>query len=138
MKKLCLITFAFITSIASAQTPDSLSLDTLQEDTRIFYAVEQQAEFPGGLSAYMKFLEENLKYPEQAYKMGLNGKVFVKFIVKRDGSISMPEIMKGINESLNAEAIRLVSIMPKWKPGRQNGIAVNSQFVLPIYFRIDN
>lgn len=138
MKKLCLITFAFITSIASAQTPDSLSLDTLQEDTRIFYAVEQQAEFPGGLSAYMKFLEENLKYPEQAYKMGLNGKVFVKFIVKRDGSISMPEIMKGINESLNAEAIRLVSIMSKWKPGRQNGIAVNSQFVLPIYFRIDN
>lgn len=140
MKRIWLIGFVFIASITSAQTIDSLAQDTLtlQEDTKIYYAVEQQAEFPGGLSAYIKFLKENLIYPKDAHKMGAEGKIFVKFIVKKDGSISEPEIIKGISMSLNAEAIRLVTIMPKWKPGRHNGMAVNSQFVLPIYFRIDN
>jgi TonB family protein len=105
------------------------------DDEKVFYAVEQQAEFLGGRKAYMKFVEENLVYPKDAQRMGLKN-VFVKFIVKKDGSISSIEVMKGINESLDREAIRLVSIMPKWSPGKQNGVAVNSQFVLPISFKL--
>lgn len=107
-------------------------------DDKIFYAVEQQAEFPGGLQAMMKFLQKNIKYPASAKRMGIEGKVFVKFIVDKEGGISSMEVIKGINADLNNEAIRVIKLMPPWKPGKQNGRAVKSQFVLPVYFKLDS
>lgn len=109
-----------------------------EEEDKIFYAVEQQAEFPGGVAAMMKFLQKNIKYPASAKRMGIEGKVFVKFIVDKEGGISAIEIMKGMNADLDKEAIRVIKMMPPWKPGKQNGRAVKSQFVLPVYFKLDS
>lgn len=108
------------------------------DDDKIFYAVEQQAEFPGGAAAMYKFLNKNQKYPASARRMGVEGKVFVKFIVDKEGAISNIEIVKGINADLDNEAIRLIKIMPPWKPGKQNGRSVKSQFVLPVYFKLES
>lgn len=117
-------------------TPDSLSVDT-GDDDKIFIVVEQEAEFPGGLSAMMKFIMKNLKYPPSARRMGVEGRVYVQFIVERDGSISNVKVVKGINADLDKEAIRIVSSFPTWKPGMQGGRPVKSQFVLPIPFKLD-
>lgn len=108
------------------------------DDDKVFIAVEQQAEFPGGMAAMYKFLNKNQKYPPSARRMGVEGKVFVKFIVDREGAISNIEIMKGINADLDKEAIRLIKLMPPWKPGKQNGRSVKSQFVLPINFKLES
>lgn len=108
------------------------------DDDKIFYAVEQQAEFPGGLQAMMKFLQKNIKYPASAKRMGIEGRVFVKFIVDKEGGISQMEVIKGINADLDKEAMRVIKLMPPWKPGKQNGRAVKSQFVLPVYFKLDS
>lgn len=108
------------------------------EEDKVFYAVEQQAEFPGGVAAMMKFLQKNIKYPASAKRMGIEGKVFVKFIVDKEGAISGMEIMKGINADLDKEAMRVIKLMPPWKPGKQNGRSVKSQFVLPVYFKLDS
>lgn len=109
-----------------------------ESEDKIFYAVEQQAEFPGGLQAMMKFLQKNIKYPASAKRMGIEGKVFVKFIVDKEGGISAMEVMKGINADLDKEAMRVIKLMPPWKPGKQNGRAVKSQFVLPVYFKLSS
>jgi protein TonB len=108
------------------------------DDDKVFMAVEQTAEFPGGMAAMYKFLNKNQKYPPSARRMGIEGKVFVKFIVDREGAISNIEIMKGINADLDKEAVRLIKLMPPWKPGKQNGRAVKSQFVLPINFKLES
>lgn len=109
----------------------------LPEDEKVFYAVDQMAEFPGGAAAMFKFIQKNLRYPPNARRMGVEGNCFLKFIVGNDGAISNIKIVKGINDDLNNEAIRIVSIFPNWKPGYQNGRAVKSQFVLPIPFKLD-
>lgn len=113
------------------------SADSLDQasDKQVFYAVEEHAEFPGGTAAMFKFIMKNLKYPKDAWAKGIEGKVFVKFIVDKEGNVSNVEIMKGLSPSTDKEAIRLVSSFPKWSPGRQNGRAVKSQFILPIPFR---
>lgn len=108
------------------------------DEDKIFYAVEQQAEFPGGFAEMMKFLRKNIKYPASAKRMGIEGKVFVKFIVDKEGAISNIEISKGINADLDKEAMRVIKLMPPWKAGKQNGRAVKSQFVLPVYFKLDS
>jgi TonB family protein len=111
--------------------------DSIPEDEKVFLAVEQQAEFPGGMAGLMDFLKNNTKFPPEARKK-MEGKVFVKFIVEIDGSISNIEVVKGLSPSLDQESIRLVSVFPRWIPGKQNQKAVRSQFVLPIYFKINN
>ncbi len=108
------------------------------DDDKVFYAVEQQAEFPGGFAAMSKFLSKNIKYPASAKRMGVEGKVYVKFIVDKEGGISTIEIVKGINADLDKEAVRVIKLMPPWKPGKQNGRAVKSQFVLPVNFKLDS
>jgi protein TonB len=102
----------------------------------IFTVVEQQAEFPGGFEAMGKFLGRNMKYPAQARRMGVEGSVYVSFVIDRDGNISDPQIIKGISAECDKEAIRVVKLMPPWKPGKQNGKAVRCRFVLPIKFRL--
>lgn len=117
-------------------TGDSTYRDTIPDNEKLFYAVEQQAEFPGGHGAMMKFVSATLRYPKEARQDGASGRVFVKFVVEKDGSISNIEILKGVHKLLNIEAIRVVSLFPMWKPGKQNGQLVRSQFVLPITFNI--
>ena len=103
----------------------------------IFRVVEQMPEFSGGMTALMKYLRENIKYPEECAKENIEAKAFVSFVVKKDGSLSDIKIMKSSgNEKLDNESLRVVSSMPNWKPGMQRGEAVNVRFSLPIMFRL--
>lgn len=113
----------------------SLPKDTITREI-VYLAVEEPAAFPGGGVALNKFIATNIKYPAEARRNGIQGKVFVKFIVEKDGSISDVEIMKGLDRSLNLEALRIVSLFPKWNSGKQGGEVVRTQHVLPITFRI--
>jgi protein TonB len=102
----------------------------------VFMVVEQPAEFPGGMEAMMKFLQKNMKYPAVARRMGIEGSVFVSFVVDREGKISDLNVIKGISAECDQEAVRVIKLMPSWKPGKQNGRAVKSRFVLPIKFKL--
>ncbi|HEY5916388.1 MAG TPA: energy transducer TonB, partial [Chryseolinea sp.] len=109
--------------------------EEVDEDV-IFMVVEQQAEFPGGLEAMMKFIVKNMKYPAAARRMGVEGSVFVSFVIDKEGTISDLTVIKGISADCDKEALRVVKLMPPWKPGKQNGRAVKSRFVLPIKFKL--
>ncbi|MFP4288792.1 MAG: energy transducer TonB [Bacteroidota bacterium] len=104
------------------------------EEEEIFTIVEDQPTFPGGDAALMKFLQENLKYPTMAREAGIQGTVFVTFVVETDGNITDVRILRGVGGGLDEEAIRVVQSMPPWTPGRQRGQAVRVQFNLPIRF----
>ncbi|MBD5279526.1 MAG: energy transducer TonB [Bacteroides sp.] len=108
------------------------------KEEEIFTAVEQQAEFPGGIAALMKWLNQNIRYPEQAAANDIQGRVIVKFVVEKDGSIGAVEILKGVDKDLDREALRVVKKMPKWQPGKNNGVAVRSYFNLPVTFKLQN
>ena len=108
------------------------------EPEKIFVAVEQPAEFPGGPAAMMKWLSNNIRYPESAQQNGISGRVVVKFVVEKDGSIGSPSIVKGVDRDLDQEALRVVKRMPKWQPGKNNGQPVRSYFNLPVTFRLQN
>lgn len=98
---------------------------------------EKMPEFPGGTVALMKFLAENIKYPEDARKEKAEGRAFICFVVKSDGSLSDIKVVKSSgNESLDQEAMRVVSLMPKWEPAKQGGEKVNSKFTIPVQFRL--
>ena len=101
-----------------------------------FDVVEQMPEFPGGQEALMQFLRQEVKYPKEAFKDGVQGRVVVQFVVEKDGSISEVEVVKKVNEHLDAEAVRVVNAMPKWKPGKQKGENVRVKYTLPISFRL--
>lgn len=107
-----------------------------QKEEQIFVAVEQQAEFPGGQAALMRWLSNNIRYPESAQQNDIQGRVVVKFVVEKDGSIGQATIAKGVDKDLDREAIRVVKKMPKWQPGKNNGVAVRSYFNLPVTFKL--
>lgn len=107
-----------------------------EEEVKIFTVVENDPEFPGGMDALYKYLAENIKYPQLARDNGITGKVYVTFVVERDGSIANPRILRDIGGGCGAEAIRVVKSMPKWTPGKQRGKAVRVQFNLPVNFNL--
>ena len=106
------------------------------KEEEIFVAVEQAAEFPGGQGALMKWLSNNIRYPESAQQNDIQGRVIVKFVVEKDGSIGAATILKGVDKDLDREALRVVKRMPKWQPGKNNGVAVRSYFNLPVTFKL--
>jgi protein TonB len=108
-----------------------------EDENKIFTVVEQQPEFQGGLEAMMNFIRKNMRYPASARRMGVDGTVYVSFVVSKDGSISEVKTVRGISADLDQEALRVVSIMPPWKPGKQNGKPVFVRFVLPIKFKLN-
>ena len=125
---------ASVSGEISAGTP-VIPETAVAADTVVYQVCEQQPEFPGGGSAMMKFLAENIKYPADAMEAGKGGKVFVQFVVRRDGSVNDVVIMKSSGTpSLDNEALRVVKSMPKWKPGMQRGEAVNVRFMIPVAF----
>ncbi len=106
------------------------------EDDKPLEFVEQAPSFPGGLEALNKFLSENIKYPITAQENGIQGRVIVKFVVSKTGDISNIQIFRGVDTSLDREAVRVVQAMPKWIPGKQKGKAVDVYFTLPVEFRL--
>lgn len=107
------------------------------EDDRIFEFVEENAQFPGGDEACFKWLSENIKYPSICREQGVQGRVILKFVVNRDGSIVDVETVRSPDPNLAKEAERVVKMMPKWKPARQGNKAVRSRFSLPVMFRLN-
>jgi TonB family protein len=112
--------------------------DRAQSGDHIFTIVEQTALPAGGMDGLISFLQQNLLYPKEAREQGLEGTVFVQFVVNTDGSLSDFTTIKGVSPVLDAEAIRVAKTFPSWTPGKQNGIAVRQRFVLPINFRLNN
>ncbi|MCU0324005.1 MAG: TonB family protein [Spirosomaceae bacterium] len=106
-------------------------------EDEIFTSVEQQPEFPGGNIEALKYIGKNLKYPSAAQRANVSGKVFVKFVVEKDGSIGDVQILKGIGFGCDEEASRVIKTMPKWSPGKQNGRNVRVWFTLPISFVLE-
>ncbi|MEA4949666.1 MAG: TonB family protein [Petrimonas sp.] len=102
----------------------------------IFVVVEEQPEFPGGNTAMMKFLSDNIKYPVIAQENGIQGRVITNFVVERDGSITDVQVVRGVDPSLDKEAIRVIQSIPKLKAGKQRGSAVRVRFTLPVVFRL--
>jgi len=111
---------------------------TVQRDQNAVKSVDKQPAYTGGNEAQIKFLVANIKYPEEAKKKGIQGKVFVSFIVKADGSISDVKVKQGIGSGCDEEAIRVIKMMPKWVPGEVKGKPVDIVCVLPIMFQLDN
>ena len=105
-------------------------------DQTVFEIVEENPEFPGGPEALQRFLTKNIVYPESAVDNGIQGRVMVNFVVERDGSVSGVDILKGVDPALDKEALRVVKLMPKWKPGKQQGKAVRTRFRVPVVFRL--
>lgn len=107
-----------------------------EEEDKVFDIVEQQPLFPGGPTALMKYLSENTKYPVVAQENGVQGRVTVQFVVEKDGSISDVHVLRGVDPSLDKEAVRVVKSMPRWTPGKQNGITVRVNYRVPVLFRL--
>ena len=107
--------------------------------TPVFEVVEEMPEFPGGgMSAFMDYIKTNMRYPASAKEKGTQGRVTVQFVVDKDGSIKEPKLLRSVDKDMNAEALRLISSMPKWKPGRQKGQPVAVKYTAPVMFRLDN
>lgn len=117
--------FSFMTSTAQTKKNDM-----------VFDVVEVMPQFPGGQIAMLKYIMENIKYPEQAMKEGIQGRVTVRFIVEKDGSISDVKPVLSVHPLLNKEAVRVVKSMPKWSPGKHNGKPVRVRFNLPVMFKL--
>ena len=103
---------------------------------KIFDVVEQQPSFPGGQTALLQWLQQNIHYPPVAEENGIQGRVVVSFVVEPDGSITNVQVVRGVDPSLDKEAVRVTKAMPKWQPGKQNGQAVRVKYNLPVKFRL--
>lgn len=119
--------------------PEEVKIVAIEKpkEEEIFTAVEQNPEFPGGISEMYKFLGNNIKYPASAQRANVAGRVFVKFVVEKDGSIGNVEVLKGIGFGCDEEAIRVIKSMPKWNPGRQNGKNVRVFYNMPVVYKLD-
>jgi len=153
MKKLLLtLTPLLLMITAKAQTTDTSKVkphkyieemidrpvnETVDPD-KIFTSVELEPEFPGGLDAFSRFLATNLRYPKIAHRNNKQGRVIVTMVVEKDGTLSDVRIARGVSNDLNAEAIRVVKLSAKWKPGKHNGLPVRVAYAVPIDFTLGN
>lgn len=103
----------------------------------LFSVVEVMPQYPGGQIAMLKYIMENIKYPKQAMKKGIQGRVVVSFIVEKDGRVSNVRLLRSVESSLDKEAVRVVKSMPKWSPGKQNGKPVRVRFNVPVMFKLN-
>ncbi|MBQ6208632.1 MAG: energy transducer TonB [Prevotella sp.] len=116
--------------------PPTPTTETTNDSVVHFRIVEQMPEFPGGMTAYMKWLTKNLKYPDIARDQRLQGKVIVQFIVNKDGTIADAKVVKSVTPSLDREAMRVIRMMPAWKPGIQDDKPCRTMIAVPIVFKL--
>lgn len=117
----------------SVEMPNAMKVE---KQVKAFDVVEQMPQFPGGPAALMQFLSQNVKYPEEAYQKGTQGRVIVTFVVEKDGSITEARVVRSIEPLLDKEALRVINSMPNWNPGTQNGEPVRVKYTVPITFRL--
>ena len=134
------ITFKLDEAPNNLQTDESEDMDNdtiHNREIMLRPIMEQMPEFPGGQAALLKFINENLRYPAAAIENGIQGRVVVQFVVKKDGSVGDVTVLRGVDSALDQEAIRVCKTLPKFTPGKQNGIPVNVWYTLPIFFRLE-
>ena len=124
-------------SQAGKGVPYSADKTENQDGLLVFRVVEEMPEFPGGEQALRNFIGSNIKYPDYAVKKNLQGTVFITFVVKSDGTVGNAKVVRGVDASLDQEALRVVNLMPAWKPGKQKGQAVNVAYTIPVQFKLD-
>ena len=130
-------TEADTTAVASQQEEPVYDMGPTQmAEGEVFHVVEVEPEFPGGMEALYKYLAENIKYPEKAKKNKVEGRVYITFVIEKDGTVSDAKVLRSVNEELDAEALRVINAMPKWKPGTQRGVPVRVQYNIPINFKL--
>ena len=142
---LYIVTFLGLsTAVYAQQTDTTEKLDYAPVDVgkppsgdTVLSLVEQLPEFPGGTDGLLRYLSQNLKYPAEARKKDIEGRVLVKFVVCKDGTLCDEEVVKGIGGGCEQEVIRVVKAMPKWKPGRQGGEPVKVYYTLPVTFKFE-
>lgn len=125
---------------AMGRADDTLIANDLQRvtstDDDVYEVVEKMPKFPGGGAELMKYLSSNIKYPVEAHKAGIQGRVVVSFVVNKDGTVKDAKIVRSVDKSIDAEALRVISAMPKWQPGYQDGKAVSVRYTVPVTFRL--
>ena len=119
--------------IQQIELPDEEPEEDIEE---VFMVVEEMPEFPGGMAKLMKYFSDNVRYPVVAAENGIQGRVICQFTVWKDGTIRDIVVLKGVDKSLDKEAIRLIENMPNWKPGKQRGKAVSCKYTVPVSFRL--
>lgn len=122
--------------VKDAEVTQALPQTAVAEDDDVLRVVEQLPEFPGGMVEFMKWLTRNLRYPPQALQQHIEGKVVVSFVVNKDGTIADSKVMKPVNTLLDNEALRVIRLMPRWKPGMMDGKPCRTLFAIPVNFRI--
>ena len=120
---------------AATESGDGQTADKVDANG-VHMVCEEMPEFPGGMTECMKYLGKNVKYPAEALEKGIEGRVIVQFVVEKDGSITNAKVVRGIHPSLDAEALRVMNSMPKWKPGKQKGQAVSVKYTMPVLFKL--
>ena len=120
----------------SAETRAEKSFSKKEFTGKVYEIVEQMPEYPGGLTALMNYLRTNTRYPTAAIRDGIQGRVFVSFIVEPNGSVSNAKLVRRVDPSLDQEALRVVAEMPKWIPGKQHGAAVRVKYNVPVTFKL--
>ena len=127
------------TDETKAETPEAPTAEGTFEPVQgdVFDVVEEMPQYPGGAQALLEFLNQNVQYPEEAEKAGIQGRVIATFVVEKDGSVSNARVVKSVDPLLDAEALRVINAMPKWKPGKQNGELVRVKYTVPLSFRFD-
>jgi len=126
-----------ITAAVAVSTYQGVAVEEEEVDEQeIFQVVEEMPEFPGGMPECMKFLGKNIKYPQISQENGVQGRVIVQFVVNKDGSIVDPVVVRGVDPYLDKEALRVIAMMPKWKPGKQRGKPVRVKYTVPVMFRL--
>ena len=125
----------------SVSTEDSvvntIKVQSKEDANLVFDFVDKMPEFPGGQVEMIKFLSKNINYPTVALDQGLQGSIYVQFVIWKDGSVREVKVLRGVGSSLDNEAIRVIKMMPNWEPGTQRGIPVNTRYTLPIKFKLD-
>jgi periplasmic protein TonB len=135
MKKIIVFCFALaIFSCLNAQTTQSGNNPSSSDD-KVFTIVQQKPVFPGDIN---KWLAGNIIYPQDARMQNVQGTVYVSFIIEKNGSVSTAQVMRGVNKSLNDESLQVISKMPKWNPGMQNGHTVRVQYMVPIRYTLND
>lgn len=119
-----------------AYTPPAVVEEEEESSQQIFTVVETMPEFPGGQMALLQYLSKSIKYPVIAQENGIQGRVSCSFVVNKDGSIVDAEVIRGVDPSLDKEALRVINSMPKWSPGKQRGKPVRVKYTVPVTFRL--
>lgn len=134
MKKLILMSMMAVFCLTTVNAQKTVV--SQNKDQKVFDVVEQMPEYPGGMQAMLDYLSANIKYPADALKQKIEGRVIASFVVETDGSVSDIKLHKKVFPSLDSEAVRVIEGMPRWIPGKQKGKTVRVKYTIPVNFRL--